>query len=108
MATTVIVGEPMQKNPSVFPCEVDGRKVSVVVRPWALRVVPEEHRDTYVRARALHAVGNSETEGDTDAALAIVKPLAKGEPGAPGLGAAPARPDTRNWARRWVDGEIIS
>lgn len=100
MSATVIVGAAVGQSPTVYPCTVDGASISVVVSAQALATIPAAERDAYVRARALLATS------DPQGAEAIATPLASGP--APAPSPSPAVVHERNWARRWLGGEIPS
>lgn len=68
--------------------------LAVYVSPPTLRDIAAPELDAYLQARALVA-SNQPTE-----ALTIVTPYATGQQG--------SKEDTRNWAARWRDGEILS
>lgn len=93
MSATVTVGAAAGTNPTVYPCTVGSATFSVVVSAQTLAAVPSDEQSSYVQARALLA------SGDASGATDIVTPYATGSAGPP---------DTRNWAAKWLAGQILS
>lgn len=99
MANTVTVGAVDGANPSVVPCTINGtNKVNIVVSGQSLRFIPSTEQSAYVQARALLLFG------DSSGATGIVTPLVSGNIDT----TVDPHTDTRNWAKLWVDGIIIS
>lgn len=89
----ITIGQVVGSNPMVFPCKSGTSSFDIVVSNEAEQIVPTAQLNDYVTARVLLVSGQDP--------LPIVSPLASGNVAEDGT-------DTRNWAKLWIDGIIIS
>ena len=99
-ATATITQQTNQGGLMAYATVTDGtvsQNLAVYVSPATANAIPATELGAYLQARALLGTGH------THSALALVQPLA--------TGSAPTQPggsDTRNWASKWVAGQIPS
>lgn len=87
------IGTAQGTNPTTYPASNGTTTLSVVVTAATINLIPKVELDTYCQARA------SLANDDGAMATTLVTPIATGASGPP---------DTRNWAKKWLDGIILS
>lgn len=76
---------------------IQSQELAVYVSPYTANSIPSAELNDYLHARALLGTGHHE------AAIALATTLSAGS-----ASTAPNVPDTRNWAAKWIAGEILS